>query len=365
VNGGPTTTYSYDNADQLTSDGTSTYSYDGNGNLTGRGTDTFAWDYDNRLASSTVSGGTTTSYAYDTAGIRVGKTTGGVTTNYLWDRGAGTVGATCGSCTSGGCTSAGQWRLPHVVDDGTRSYLDADGLLEEVDAAGQPTYDLGDGLRSVRGLSDLAGTLTGTADYDVFGAVRTSSGASSTFGFTGEQLDPETGYTFLRARYLDHIIGRFISADTVRPNAPGTQGYNPYAYVANNPTTWADPSGHAFVPPPPALPMPSPFPRGTGVILVTAIVVARAAPALNDLGQQIRRVLEYLALVLNQATRAIIDTIAENDGSHSEYCFAWYRDMVANCRAKALDYKDAQARRRFLGKYLKAARVTLQSCLAG
>jgi hypothetical protein len=30
----------------------------------------------------------------------------------------------------------------------------------------------------------------------------------------------------------------------VQPNAPGTQGYNLYAYVANNPTTWLDPSGH-------------------------------------------------------------------------------------------------------------------------
>lgn len=40
------------------------------------------------------------------------------------------------------------------------------------------------------------------------------------------------------------MTGRFLSADPVQPNAPGTQGYNLYAYVANNPTTWVDPSGH-------------------------------------------------------------------------------------------------------------------------
>ena len=32
----------------------------------------------------------------------------------------------------------------------------------------------------------------------------------------------------------------------MQPNAPGSQGYNLYAYVANNPTRWTDPSGHAF-----------------------------------------------------------------------------------------------------------------------
>ncbi|MEZ4614126.1 MAG: RHS repeat-associated core domain-containing protein [Caldilineaceae bacterium] len=40
----------------------------------------------------------------------------------------------------------------------------------------------------------------------------------------------------LRARDLHPSLGRFLSADPVQPNAPGTQGYNRYAYVANNPT---------------------------------------------------------------------------------------------------------------------------------
>jgi RHS repeat-associated protein len=67
---------------------------------------------------------------------------------------------------------------------------------------------------------------------------------STLFRFTGEQHDTETGFTYLRARYANPSLGRFVSADTVQPNAPGTQGYNPYAYVAGNPTTWVDPSGH-------------------------------------------------------------------------------------------------------------------------
>ena len=74
--------------------------------------------------------------------------------------------------------------------------------------------------------------------------MRASSGSSSLFGFTGEQTDPTTGYSYLRARDLNPELGRLLSRDTVQPNAPGSQGYNVYAYVANNPTTWVDPSGH-------------------------------------------------------------------------------------------------------------------------
>lgn len=53
----------------------------------------------------------------------------------------------------------------------------------------------------------------------------------------------------LRARDLHPALGRFLSTDPVQPNAPGTQGYHRYAYVANNPTTWVDPSGYEVAPP--------------------------------------------------------------------------------------------------------------------
>jgi hypothetical protein len=43
------------------------------------------------------------------------------------------------------------------------------------------------------------------------------------------------------------VVGRFLSADSVQPNAPGTQGYNLYACVQNNPTTWVDPHGRSAV----------------------------------------------------------------------------------------------------------------------
>jgi RHS repeat-associated protein len=134
--------------------------------------------------------------------------------------------------------------LPLLVSDGSSRYLHAGGILAEIDAANAARYHLTDALGSVRGVTDGTGALVGTSDYAAFGAVRATTGTTSRFGYTGEQTDPETGNSYLRARYLDPELGRFLSMDTVQPNAPGTQGYNRCSYAANNPATWTDPSGN-------------------------------------------------------------------------------------------------------------------------
>ncbi|MGI8553119.1 MAG: RHS repeat-associated core domain-containing protein, partial [Dehalococcoidia bacterium] len=222
--GSTTTTYSYDDADQLLTDGTNSYTYDQNGNMLTGGSSVYTWDFANRLASAKV-GSTTSSYSYDGQDTRVGKTTGGTTTPYLWDR---------------------QATLPLLASDGANTYLsDSNSLLGQLDASNAPSYYLDDALGSVRGQANASGALTGSGDYDVFGAARSGSTLSSTMGYAGQQTDPETGFSYLRARYYNPALGRFLSADTTLPNAPGTQGYNLYAYVANNPTTWADLNGHS------------------------------------------------------------------------------------------------------------------------
>jgi len=218
--GGDTTNYDYDAAGQLVTVGSKSYTYDANGNLTQAGSDSFSWDYHNRLTQASV-GTHTASYTYDGDGVRVGATVDGNQASHLVDNQDG---------------------LPRLVDDGARAYVHADGVLSEV-AAGGATQLLGDALGSVRGLADANGTLVGTHSYEAFGGPRTTSGSSSLFAFTGEPTDA-TGLVYLRARSLDPSTGRMLSADSVQPNAPGTQGYSLYSYVANNPATWTDPTGH-------------------------------------------------------------------------------------------------------------------------
>ncbi len=57
--------------------------------------------------------------------------------------------------------------------------------------------------------------------------------------YTGQQYDQETGQYYLRARYYNPAVGRFLQEDTYRGD-----GLNLYAYCANNPVMYYDPSGH-------------------------------------------------------------------------------------------------------------------------
>ncbi|MGC8787967.1 MAG: RHS repeat-associated core domain-containing protein, partial [Anaerolineae bacterium] len=47
------------------------------------------------------------------------------------------------------------------------------------------------------------------------------------------------------ARWYDPSLGRFAQADTIVPvQTQGTQAWDRYGYVNNNPLRYSDPSGH-------------------------------------------------------------------------------------------------------------------------
>jgi RHS repeat-associated protein len=99
----------------------------------------------------------------------------------------------------------------------------------------------------------------GGQEYGPWGQVRAVSGSltSEPLNYTGQRLDG-TGLLYYHARYYDPALARFVSADSVVPNASGLsigpdtpspgpanpQNLNRYAYVTNNPLNHADPTGH-------------------------------------------------------------------------------------------------------------------------
>lgn len=65
------------------------------------------------------------------------------------------------------------------------------------------------------------------------------------FGYTGEQMDVETGLTYLRSRYYDSVSGRFMSRDSFGGYKKSSQSQNRYVFGGNNPASRTDPSGQA------------------------------------------------------------------------------------------------------------------------
>jgi len=66
--------------------------------------------------------------------------------------------------------------------------------------------------------------------------------------FTGQYhestLPGGEGLYFYNARWYDAKLGRFVSADTLVPDAGNPQSFNRYSYVYNNPLKFVDPGGH-------------------------------------------------------------------------------------------------------------------------
>ncbi len=71
-------------------------------------------------------------------------------------------------------------------------------------------------LQHRRSLTDGDGDLTDTFTYDAFGAVRSQTGSSANeWRFTGELQDTNIARQplYLRARYYDPALGRFLTRD--------------------------------------------------------------------------------------------------------------------------------------------------------
>lgn len=95
----------------------------------------------------------------------------------------------------------------------------------------------------VYGTGDGAGSVRAAYDYRAFGEqVSLMEPAEKvTEKFTGKELDDETELNYFGARYLDPMLGLWISVDAAR------QYFSPFTYVGNNPILAMDPDGNVGV----------------------------------------------------------------------------------------------------------------------
>ena len=95
-------------------------------------------------------------------------------------------------------------------------------------------------MGSTTHIVDEAGQVQNRYEYDAWGNITVQEEAvPNRFKYTGQQLDPVTQQYYLRARFYNPVIARFTQEDTYRGD-----GLNLYAYCANNPVYYADPTGY-------------------------------------------------------------------------------------------------------------------------
>ena len=212
------------------------YSYDANGNQITKTaeskTETNTYDGLNQLIEFT-DGETTASYKYNADGLRTSKTVDGKTINHIWD----------GSKQIVVDMDDSDWYSAEVYVRGTN--LLAKFSKQSGNVKTDYQYYTQNAHGDVVNLTDEDGAVTKSYTYDAFGVeVDPNSGDVNAFRFCGEYFDTETGTIYLRSRYYQASIGRFLTRDSYSGEPSDPLSLNLYVYCYNNPILGTDASGH-------------------------------------------------------------------------------------------------------------------------
>ena len=215
------TTYTYDEAvNRILTAGPVSYSHDTDGNITGHtgGGPTFTYNFKNvnRLQSIDSASTEIAAYSYDVYGNRLSATRNGKNVRYILD-------------------ISGKMSNILVETDNSFNpqyyYIYGLGMIYRIDKSNTPQYYIHDLRGSTIAMASASQAITHKYAYGTYGEVLADSGADDNqFKFVGKYgvMDEGNNIYFMRARYYDAKIGRFLSEDPIWTT-------NLYEYAGGNP----------------------------------------------------------------------------------------------------------------------------------
>ena len=234
-----TNTYTYEDIhwkDKLTSYNGEAITYDEIGNpLTYRDSLSFTWKNGRQLASL-QNGSSVINYTYNADGVRIGKS----------------------GSRAGTFIVSGTQILREINSVATIDYLyDENGSPIGLTYKGKTYYYRKNLQGDIINITDSTGAKVVTYTYNAWGKIMSMTGnmelaVNNPFRYRGYYYDVESGLYYLNSRYYDPQTGRFINAE---PNVDygkfdegaGLNGYNVFAYCANNPVMFKDDSGEFVI----------------------------------------------------------------------------------------------------------------------
>ena len=167
------------------------------------------------------------SFAYDAEGLRTSKTVNGEKTVFVWD---------------------GDQLVVELSDSGKvqKRYIRGNDLVyADKGTDTEKQYYVTDSHGNVVQLTDESGKVTKTYEYDSFGnETNPDKKDDNPFRYCGEYYDKETEEVYLRARYYQMAVGRFLTRDTYAGENDDPLSLHLYTYCGNDGVNCVDPSGH-------------------------------------------------------------------------------------------------------------------------
>lgn len=216
--------------------------YDNFGNLIGKAGTNYHFNQANQMISAETAG--QHNFVYDGHGHRVEKSTATEEENSIYDQ-AGNLRVKV--------TEQGAEYYVRLKQESIAKLKGADTLYYQNDLMGSPKLAV-----------NQAGEIQWRQDYSPYGLELLGSPNKDSQGYTGHQHDKALGLTYMKARYYDPSIGRFLSIDPAPPEAKTPASFNRYSYAANNPYKYVDPDGEA--------PLPMAILAGTAGLIATGLM---------------------------------------------------------------------------------------------